>query len=374
MSRIQEILGILRTAAKHPRSALDDVLRDGRKAVGCMPMYCPQELVYAAGMRPFAVWGAEVEVREASRYFPTFICSVLQTALELGLQGKLDGLSGMMIPALCDSLKCMGQNWKAGVPQVPFIPVYHPQNRKTEAGIAFLRRQYEKVLAQLEVIAGHKVTNVAIHEAIALYNAQRVAMLRFLDVVGRYPEHVSPSARCGVIKSAGFMDVAEHTALVCELVDALETLPRTKWPGKRVVITGILADSPALLSIFETNGIAIVGDDVAAESRRFRTLVPPGDNPLECLARQLSERDGCSVLFDPQKRRGDMILDLAKKNSAQGIIVVMTKFCDSEEFDYAILRKQFRAADMPHVMIETDRQMQGYEQARTALEAFCEMI
>lgn len=374
MSRIAQLLESFGQVAAHPRAELDRVLASGQKAIGCMPMYCPQELVIAAGMRSFAVWGADTEVSLAKRYYPAFICSVLQTSLELGLRGSLDGLSGMMISALCDSLKCMGQNWKAALPQIPFIPVYHPQNRKTEAGVAFLRSEYARVLAQLEEIAGQPVAPQAIHDAIEACNAQRVAMQRFLSTASRYPQHISPSSRSAVIKSAGFMDVLEHTALVSELTAALEALPEEKWPGRRVITTGILADSPALLAIFEERGLAIAGDDVAAESRRFRTLVPGGNDPLERLARQLSAYEGCSVLFDPEKKRGEMLLALARETGADGIVVLMTKFCDPEEFDYAILGRQFRAAGVPHTVIEVDRQMQGYGQARTTLETFCEML
>lgn len=374
MNRIDEIVSAFKYVADHPEIVLQAVTSSGRKAIGCMPMYCPQELVYATGMTPISIWGGDITVSAAKRYFPTFICSIMQTSLELGLQGKLSSLSGMMIPALCDSMKCMGQNWKAGVPQVPYIPLFHPQNRKAEVGIAFLKSEYTRVLRQLEDIAGAQVSPEELDRAIEVYNVHRRSMQRFYTVAARYPQIITPTIRNWVVKSAGFMDVAAHTALIDELVFELEKQEPVQWKGKKVVVTGITADSPELLEIFEEYDIAIAADELADSSRRFRTLVPQGGEPIERLARQMAEHEGCSVMFDPQKKRGGMILDMVRQTGASGVIVLMTKFCDPEEFDYAILYKQFAAADVPHLMIEVDRQARNYGQARTAIQAFADII
>lgn len=375
MDKLNELLQQFSDVAAHPRRQLDSILQNGQKAVGCMPVYCPEELVVAAGMVPFGVWGEQTEISEAKKYFPAFICSILQTSLEMGLRGDLNGLSVMMIPALCDSLKCMGQNWKAGVPSVPFIPVFHPQNRKTEAGIAFLMNEYKDILAKLEEISGKKVSEQDLNDAIDVCNANRLALQRFSVAAGQQPQHVSATQRSDVIKSARFMPKAQHTAMVLELISELDKLPQQPWNGKKVVTTGILADSPALLAVFEENGIAIVADEVAAESRQYRTLVPAeGGSALEHLARHMAVREGCSVLFDPEKKRGGMILDMVKQTGADGVVVVLTKFCDPEEFDYAVLRKQFAAAGVPHLLLEVDQQSANFEQAKTAVQTFVEML
>lgn len=375
MADIQTMLGRFSEVAANPKAQLAQVLAQGKKAVGVLPPYGPQELIYAAGMVPFGVWGSDdVELREAKKYFPAFICSVLQTALELGLRGGLNGLSAVTIPALCDSLKCMGQNWKAGVPNIPFIPVFYPQNRKTQAGVDFLVSQYREILAQLEEISGSAVTDAGIERAIEVYNSNRAALRRFSAAAATHPQAVSPAQRSAVLKSGWFMDRAQHTLMVNDLCDALEALPQVPWKGKKVVLTGILADSPGILQILADNGIAVVADEVAAESRQFRTGVPEGGAPLERLARHMGDIEGCSLLYDPQKKRGGLILDMVKKTGADGVIVLQTKFCDPEEFDYAVLKKQFEAAGVPHLLIEVDRQTPWPQQAGTAIQTFVDVM
>lgn len=374
MSKIVELLAKFDEIVSNPKKRLDDYTAQGKKTIGCLPVYCPEEIVYAADMVPFGIWGAEMEVSQSKKYFPAFICSILQTSLEMGLKGDLDKLSGVMIPILCDSLKCMGQNWKLGVPNVEFIPVIHPQNRKLEAGVEFLTSQYNKIKNKLEEISGNKITDEKLQNAIDVYNEHRAVMREFVVTAAEYPHLITPAQRSAVIKSGYFIEKPEHTKLVKELIEECKAQPQKEWDGLKVVTTGIIADSPSILKIFEDHKIAIVADDIAHESRQFRTDIPACGNPMEALARQLSVMEGCSVLYDPDKKRGEMIVDQAKKYDADGVVVLMTKFCDPEEYDYPIMKKQFDQNNIPSIMIEIDQQMQNYEQARTMVQTFADML
>mgnify|MGYP000467749096 FL=1 len=76
--------------------------------------------------------------------------------LELGLRGKFDCLSAVIIPCMCDTLICTGQNWKRAIPQVPYIGFVHPQNRKMKAGMDFLIAEYTTVKEKIEAVTGEK--------------------------------------------------------------------------------------------------------------------------------------------------------------------------------------------------------------------------
>lgn len=374
MSNVIKLLEQFNTIASNPKDRLDFYEAKGKKMIGCLPVYCPEELVYAADMVPFGIWGSEIEVSQSKKYFPAFICSILQTSLEMGLRGDLDQLSAVMIPILCDSLKCMGQNWKQGVKNVEFIQVAHPQNRKLEAGVEFLMAQYNKIKTRLEEISGNEITEDKLNDAIEIYNEYRKTMREFVDVAAQYPDLISPSQRNDVIKSSYFMEKSEHTKMVKELIEECKKQPMKEWDGLKVVTTGIIADSPSILKIFEENDIAIVADDIAHETRQFRTDVPGCENPVEALARQFAAMEGCSVLYDPDKKRGDIITDQVKRHSADGVIVLMTKFCDPEEYDYPIMKKVFDQHEIPSILIEIDQQMSNYEQARTMIQTFSDMF
>lgn len=374
MSNVTQHLKVFEDIAAIPARQFKKLLSSGQKVVGCMPEFTPEELVFAAGMVPFGVWGAEREISEAKKYFPPFYCSIVQSTLEMGLRGELNGLSAVLIPILCDTLKCLGQNWKVGVPQVPFIQVSHPQNVLIPAGDVYLTKVYKSIAKKLEEISGVKITDQKLKDAIKVYNEHRAVMRAFSRVVGEHPDLVSPYQRNCVFKSSYFITKPEHTKMVSELTQVLDAQPKVPWKGRKVILTGILADSPALLRILQDNKIAVVADEVVHESRQVLQDVPNIANPFEALAKQFASMKGCSLLLDPEKKRGPILAEMAKNNGAHGVIFLQTKFCDPEEFDYPVVKKDLERAGIPCVNIEVDQQMRSYEQARTAIQTFAEVI
>ena len=97
-------------------------------------------------------------------------------------------------------------------------------------------------------------------------------------------------------------------------------------------------------------------------------------DPVEGMAQRLGQIEGCSVLFDPGKQRGRELVQMARDAKADGILWIMTKFCDPEEYDYVPVKRMADAAGIPLLAVEVDQQMVNYEQARSAVEAFAEML
>ena len=370
--QIREAFDRFHTIACSPRAQMDRYLAQGRKIVLTAPVYTPEELIHAMGLVPMGAWGADVQLAQAKRYFPAFLCSIVQSILELGMSGAYTGASAIVIPSLCDSLKCLGENWKYAVPSIPFVPMTYPQNRKPAYARAFTEAGYRRVIADLEKATGCAFDEARLADSLSVYNAHNAAMRRFAELCAEHPE-VTAAQRSDVFKSAFFMLKEEHTALVTALCDALErTTPGAKKTG--IAISGILTDAPELNSILDENGLQILWDDVAAQSRQYRTDAPMTGSPLADLVEKFSAMDHCSVLYDPKKERVDLVAREAADRGAAGVLIVMTKFCDPEEFDYPLIRKACEATGIPCTMIEVDRQMVGLEQARTAIETFRDML
>jgi len=371
----EHILNELQKIAASPKAQLQKYLSEGKKVVGCVPVYTPEELMHSMGLVPMGLWGADVQIKNAKKFFPAFICSVMQTVLELGMQGSYKGLSAIVVPSLCDSLKCIGQNWKYAVPEIPFIPMTYPQNRTADFGITFTEKGYLIVIKELERICGVKFDEGALKKSIEIYNTHNELMREFSSLAAE--SEITPRQRSAVFKSALFMLKEEHNAFMRELNDALRAEKqsgKTAQNGKiRVITSGILADNGALLKILEDNDMIVAGDDVAAESRQYRTDCCTQSAPLRALAEKFAHMDCCSVLYDADKKRADLITDLAADRKADGVIVMQTKFCDPEEFDYVIIKEACAAKKIPHVIVEVDRQMTNYDQARTIIQSFAEM-
>ncbi|MGC6177100.1 2-hydroxyacyl-CoA dehydratase subunit D [Lacrimispora sp. 38-1] len=372
MKSVTEILEQLKAIAENPRAQKDALIASGKKVVLTAPVYTPEELVHSLGMVPMGAWGGDIELREAKRYFPAFICSIVQSLVELGIKGVYDGVSAVIIPSLCDSLKVVGENWKYAIPNIPFLPMTYPQNRKPEYGKEFTKKGYERMIEELEKISGETFDDEKLAKSIRIYNEHNTLMRELSEVLAEHPE-VTAAQRSAVFKSAFFMLKEEHSKVIRELLEAL----KEQKPGEakiKIMTTGILADSPSLLNIIDSNGLQIVADDVAAESRQYRTDALEDITALDSLSGKFCAMDHCSVLYDVEKKRIDLIVETAKSHEAKGVLVVLTKFCDPEEFDYPLLKKACDAAGLPIILIEVDRQMENYEQAGTMIETFKDML
>ena len=375
MRTAKEIINEFKAIADNPRKAMDDYKKEtGKGAVGIMPVYCPEEIVHAAGYLPIGMWGAQKkQISKARTYLPPFACSIMQSVMELQLEGVYDDLEAVIFSVPCDTLKCMSQKWNRPVPAIVFT---HPQNRKIakDAANVFAREEFNIVKEKLEDILDVHISNKAIKNSIAVYNENRAACREFSDVAAEYAAVVTPSDRHAVIKARWFMEKSRHTALVKELIAALKAEPAPEFKGKKIIVTGIQVERYDVLDIFQENGFAIVADDLAQETRNFRQDVPDDDDALMALARAWNEFDGCSLATDANKPKGQMIIDAVKKYGADAVVVCMMKFCDPEEFDYPILLQEFEAAGVKNLYIEIDQESTAFEQVKTRIQTFAEIL
>ena len=375
MRTAKEIINEFKAIADNPRKAMDDYKKEtGKGAVGIMPVYCPEEIVHAAGYLPIGMWGAQKkQISKARTYLPPFACSIMQSVMELQLEGVYDDLEAVIFSVPCDTLQCKSQKWNRPVPAIVFT---HPQNRKIakDAANVFAREEFNIVKEKLEDILDVHISNKAIKNSIAVYNENRAACREFSDVAAEYAAVVTPSDRHAVIKARWFMEKSRHTALVKELIAALKAEPAPEFKGKKIIVTGIQVEPYDVLDIFQENGFAIVADDLAQETRNFRQDVPDDDDALMALARAWNEFDGCSLATDANKPKGQMIIDAVKKYGADAVVVCMMKFCDPEEFDYPILLQEFEAAGVKNLYIEVDQESTAFEQVKTRIQTFAEIL
>lgn len=375
MADLKENLALLKAACDNPRARLDHYLSQGKKVVGCFAPYAPEELIHACGMIPMGLWGGRTELKLVKSYLPAFACPIMQSDMELGLRGAYEGLSAVIIPAICDTLRCMTQNWRFGVTSIPMIPIVYPQNRTSPASVDYLISEYETVLTMLYTITGNMMTEKALCAAIDIYNEHNKAMREFDQVANDHLDIVTPKVRHCVHKSAFFYEKSEHTAILKEIIEELKKLPAYNFTGKKVVLAGITCEPDDLLDIFEEYNMAVVADDLAQESRQYRTDTPEkGGGSLKRLALQWNNRHGCSLIHELGKPRGAMLTKMCQENGAHGVVSCMMKFCDPEEYDQPYYEADLRKAGIPYVTIDIDQQNTSYEQIRTRLQTFCEMI
>ena len=88
--------------------------RTGGLAIGYMPIYIPRELLHAQGVLPVGLMGGrdDLEIIRGDAYYQSYICHIPRSTVELGLNGSLDPLDGMLFPAICDVIRNLSGMWQ----------------------------------------------------------------------------------------------------------------------------------------------------------------------------------------------------------------------------------------------------------------------
>ena len=365
----------LTAAGLNPGKTIAETKKEtGNDLVGVFPIRTPEEVVYAAGCVPIGMWGGHTEITLADKYLQSFCCSIMRINLEYALRGVYNDVKAVLIPTFCDTMKCIVENWKLALPQVPTIAFAYPQHHKLQAGMEFTIDEIKRVKHELELALHKIITNEEVEEAFRVYEDWRKTMREFTALAAQHPEIITAKKRYAIIKAGCYMDKAVYTKLVKEINEGLKSEGPSTFKGIRATVTGIMMEPVDVLDIFEENNIAIVGDDLSHQSRAFRALSPDSGTVLEKMAGRIAAQEGDTFLYEASKDKGDMLIDMVQETNADAIVLFMMKFCDPEEFDYPILKKQMEEASIPLLYLEVDQQMESYEQLRTRVQSFAEMI
>lgn len=70
----------------------------------------------------------------------------------------------------------------------------------------------------------------------------------------------------------------------------------------------------------------------------------------------------------------NMLRRMVEENHADGLVVCMMKFCDPEEFDYPLIKAAMEKAGIPCLYLDIDQQLTSFEQTKTRVQVFAEML
>ena len=372
-----ETIDILCEAGMHPAKTVAKTKKDtGKGLIGCVPYHTPDEVIYAAGFVPVGLWGGTPEFQKADKYLQSFCCGILRAVVEYSLDGTYNCLSGMVVATFCDSMKCTLENLKLAAPEgCPVFGFAYGQQRKLKVGRDYTISEYKRIRKEMEKLSGNAVTDEKVAAAFEVYEDYRQTMRDFEKEAAKHLDIITPKKRMMIIKAGLFMDKAEYTPMVREIVEGLAAEKPSAFDGKKVVVTGIMAEPVEILDILEENNIAIVADEMSLGSRIWRSPARDGvEDVYERIAYRFADTKADTFMFEPEKLRGAYMQELVKEYDADAIVVLMMKFCDPEQYDYPIYKAEIEDAGIPMLYMEIDQQTSGFEQIRTRIQSFSEML
>ncbi|MBW2262988.1 MAG: 2-hydroxyacyl-CoA dehydratase [Deltaproteobacteria bacterium] len=378
-----EELDRIREIALDPFAAARDAKkRTGKPVIGAVSSWVPDPLVIAAGgitMRfPAGLPGREGGTR-ARAHFQAASCFYCRSILEMGLEGSLDFLDGMLFVQSCDTQQNLSDIWKVAMPSVPVVDLYMPVNRLSSGALDYLLSEIARASDELGAITGTKIDDDTLGSALierfkversieVLYEARRACEGRVCAV-----DHY------GACIASSCLPPEESAPLIAAAIEAVgsgEMVSRSEddEPELACILAGSVIPYPGIYALLDMLDVAIRDDDLSVGRRLFDHNVPSGGSPFERVAGGLLDRSPGAVKHDTGMDRGGRLGELARDANVKHVVLPLLKFCDPWAWDYPRIRKRLSEEGVGTMLLE----LAGEEDltagpVRNRVEAYFEM-
>jgi benzoyl-CoA reductase subunit C len=373
MSAFQELAEI--SSALENRH-VDAWKRDGKKVVGFVCSYLPEEILAAVDILPFRITGKGVQdTSHADSYLTRVNCSFARSCLELGLTGGYDFLDGAVWINGCDHIRRCYDNWKAKAPR-PFMYMLPVPHNISEQGRQWYKEEVSKFQRAVEEHFGVEVTPDKLAEAIATYNETRRLLRELYDLQTGDPPPFTGAQVLAALSAGTSIPRQEYNRILRELLQEARSGSSHVPEGRvRLLVAGSLMDDPEFIANVEDLGAIVVADTQCFGSRSFWNLTNETGDLFENLVDRYYEHPPCPRMIGAYSTRLAFLRDQIERAGVKGAILQHIKFCDLHGTDNALLKIDLEKDGIP--VMELERQYGPLADAgriRTRVQAFLERI
>jgi benzoyl-CoA reductase subunit C len=348
-------------------------------AIGYFPVYFPEEIVHAAGLRPHALYGGgnRIEVRYADARIGSFVCSICRSTTELGLNGSLKGLGGFFAQPICDAAKHMAGIWGRNFPEQNPQILALPQNVNSPAAARYVYDEYQRLRGILAEKVGHAITDEAIRESLRVYNENRRLQRALYAIKRDDPARLSTVEAYLLIRAGTRLRREAHNELLRDVLRLLPERHVRPMDKPRVVFLGGFCEQPPLEMIETIEDVCFIVDDDLLIGQRWITEDVPVEegDPVWALAESYIQRSAASpVQYDARKRKEDVLMTMLREARAEAAIISAAKFCEPGLDDQLAQSRHLDQQKIPYLVLEFEEKMTSFEQMAMQIETFAESL
>lgn len=355
--------------------AILDWKGQGKKVMGWVCTYVPEEVFMAAGMLPIRVTGIskELELEQANAYLYINNCSFARSCLELALKKEYDYLDGFVAGATCDGSRRLYDVWKVYIP-TPFKHILSVPRKFTEEAHQLYREEVVEFRQKVEEFTGQKITDEGLREAATICNRTRELLHQLYQTRKADAPPVSGAEVLEITNASYRMP----KPLFNELLESLlkEIPGRNPLPGERIrlMVNGSILSNPAFISNIEKAGAVVVADELCTGTRYFWRMVENSqENILDAIARRYLDNTPCARM-NPWDVRLEHVMNMIREYRVQGVVNEIIRYCVPYAHDEPLLRERLEKMHVPVLELDLEYGTGETGQIRTRVEAFFEMM
>ena len=350
--------------------------KQGKKVIGWLCTYVPEEILHAAGILPIRITGysQETELDDGTAYLYVNNCSFSRSCLQLGLRGEYQFLDGVVGGSTCDGARRLFDLWRNYI-GTPFHHVLTVPRKYTTDAHQLYYNQVLQFKQHLENFFGITITDDALIQSINIYNDSRNLLGRLYELRKLDNPPITGAETLEVLNASFHMPKELFNEYLLELLNVLSTTNHTHSGRARLAITGSVLTNPEFIRSIEDQGGMVVADDLCTSTRYWSDPVILDDSltPLEALSRRYLNNFPCARMY-PSTERFDRILKLVRDFRIDGVISEIIRYCVPYAHDLPLLTDRLKANGIPTLALDVEFGTPGSGQIQTRVQAFLEML
>lgn len=375
----QQLADFAGAAARPLEQAREWKAAHGKRVIGHFPMHFPGELAHAASALSVLLQESEDPISVGLGSMFPFYCGYTRSITDQALRGDFAFLDAIMFGDHCVQLLGAADVIRCNLPDTRILFNQLISSMDAPWAREQARATFQSLKEELEELIGTPITVDALRDSIKVFNRNRRLMRRIYELRRAGKTALSARQMQNIVKSSMVMDKEQHTGLLEQLVQSIESGPPARPYGVPVYLSGHFCQPPKLelLDLIESCGAIVVDDDLYHGYRYIASDVAEQGDPLDGLADWYLTRNRkvpCPTRADNHADWDTFLINSVTQAKAQGVIILMAKFCEPHMYYYPELKEAFDAKAIPHLLIETEHESMPLEVFKTRVETFLEII
>jgi benzoyl-CoA reductase subunit C len=348
----------------------------GRKVIGWLCTYVPEELILAVGGLPIRITGydQEMELEDGNAYLYINNCSYSRSCLQRGLRNEYDFLDGVVGGSTCDGARRLFDLWRHYINPNFFHVLSVPRKMHQQAHDLYFHQAAE-FKKHLEEFSGQEITDDDMLKAISLMNESRSLLKELYELRKLDQPLISGEETMEVLNGSFRMPKEDFNGYLRDLIAALKDNAVPRKPKARLMLIGSVMTNPQFIKSIEELDVTVVTDELCTSTRYwYEPVVLEGrPGPLRAISDRYIDNFPCARMF-PSTERFDKIVKLAKEAKVDGIISETVRYCVPYAHDIPLLSDRLEKENIPLLTLDVEFGTSGSGQIRTRVQAFLEMV